>query len=138
MRIDLGDVLRRLSRGVFLARSLAARTRAGGGVDAVSQAGRRGGADRGGERRSILVITTDQQRFDSLGINGGRIARTPTLDALGRAGISYHRAHVQNVVCMPSRSTMLTGQHPRTHGVIANGVPLPADAPSVAAVLHEA
>jgi arylsulfatase A-like enzyme len=39
---------------------------------------------------------------------------------------------------MPSRSTILTGQHPTTHGVWMNGVPLPEDAPSVAALLHDA
>jgi arylsulfatase A-like enzyme len=39
---------------------------------------------------------------------------------------------------MPSRSTMLTGQHVSTHGVWMNGVPLPEDAPSVAEVLHDA
>ena len=44
----------------------------------------------------------------------------------------------QSVVCMPSRSTILTGQHPSTHGVWMNGVPLPVDAPSVAEVLHDA
>ena len=33
---------------------------------------------------------------------------------------------------------MLTGQHPRTVGVIANGVPLPEDAPSVARLLRAA
>jgi hypothetical protein len=27
--------------------------------------------------RKILFITTDQQRYDSLGCNGGEIARTP-------------------------------------------------------------
>ena len=32
---------------------------------------------------------------------------------------------------------MLTGQYVRTHGVVANGIPLPADAPSVAAYLHD-
>jgi arylsulfatase A-like enzyme len=42
------------------------------------------------------------------------------------------------VVCMPSRSTMLTGQHPSTHGVWMNGVALPVDAPSVAAELNRA
>jgi arylsulfatase A-like enzyme len=39
---------------------------------------------------------------------------------------------------MPSRSTILTGQHPSTHGVWMNGVALPVDAPSVAAELHRA
>ncbi len=87
--------------------------------------------------RKILFITTDQQRYDSLGCNGGRIARTPVVDRLAATGVNYHRAHNQNVVCMPARSTMITGQYVRTHGVYANGVPLPVDAPSVAAYLHE-
>ena len=38
---------------------------------------------------------------------------------------------------MPARSTMITGQYVRTHGVVANGVALPPDSPSVAAYLHE-
>ena len=87
--------------------------------------------------RNILFITTDQQRYDALGCNGGAIARTPVADRLAASGINYRRAHNQNVVCMPARSTMITGQYVRTHGVFANGVPLPADAPSVAAYLHE-
>src|SRR3990172_4005038 len=87
--------------------------------------------------RKILFVTTDQQRFDSLGCNGGQIARTPVVDALAARGINYLRAYNQNAVCMPARSTMLTGQYVRTHGVVANGVPLPEDAPSVAAWLAE-
>jgi len=89
-------------------------------------------------RRKILLVTTDQQRFDTLGCNGGTLARTPVVDGLAGAGIRYERAHPQSVVCMPSRSTILTGQHPTTHGVWMNGVPLPEDAPSVAALLHDA
>jgi arylsulfatase A-like enzyme len=89
-------------------------------------------------RRKILFVTTDQQRYDTIGCNGGTLARTPVVDSLAAAGIRYERAHPQSVVCMPSRSTMLTGQHPSTHGVWMNGVPLPADAPSVAALLHDA
>jgi arylsulfatase A-like enzyme len=87
--------------------------------------------------RKILFITTDQQRYDSLGCNGGTIARTPVADRLAATGLNYHRAHNQNTVCMPARATMLTGQYVRTHGVVTNGVPLPIDAPSVAAHLHE-
>ncbi len=88
--------------------------------------------------RKILFVTTDQQRYDTLGCNGGTLARTPVVDALASAGRRYERAHPQSVVCMPSRSTILTGQHPSTHGVWMNGVPLAASAPSVAALLHEA
>jgi arylsulfatase A-like enzyme len=86
--------------------------------------------------RKILFVTTDQQRYDTLGCNGGTLARTPVIDGLAAQGIRYERAVPQNVVCMPSRSTILTGQFPSTHGVWMNGVPLPVDAPSVAAELH--
>ncbi len=86
--------------------------------------------------RKILFITTDQQRYDTLGCNGGTVARTPVVDGLAKQGIRYERCHPQSVVCMPSRSTMLTGQHVSTHGVWMNGVPLPEDAPSVADVLQ--
>jgi hypothetical protein len=88
--------------------------------------------------RKILFITTDQMRYDAIGANGGRVARTPVIDSLAADGITYDRAQPQNVVCMPSRSTMVTGQNVGTHGVWMNGVPLPIDAPSVAAVLGEA
>jgi arylsulfatase A-like enzyme len=87
--------------------------------------------------RKILFVTTDQQRYDALGCNGGTIARTPVVDGLAAEGISYRRAYNQNTVCMPARCTMLTGQYVRTHGVVANGIALPTDAPSVAAYLHE-
>jgi arylsulfatase A-like enzyme len=88
--------------------------------------------------RKILFVTTDQQRYDTLGCNGGSLARTPVVDRMAATGIRYERAVPQSVVCMPSRSTILTGQHPRSHGVWMNGVPLPVDAPSAAATLQAA
>ena len=92
----------------------------------------------GPRRRNILFVTVDQQRYDALGITGNALARTPVIDALAQRGLNYRRAHVQNVVCMPSRATMLTGQHPLTHGVVSNGVPLADDAPNVARLLRAA
>ena len=87
--------------------------------------------------RNILFITTDQMRFDAIGVNGQKIARTPAIDALARSGINYTRCHSQHVICMPARATMITGQYVSTHGVWTNGVPLPQDAPSVAQWLHD-
>ncbi len=86
--------------------------------------------------RKILFVTTDQQRHDTLGINGG-IARTPVIDKLARQGIRYERCHPASVVCMPSRASMLTGQYPSRHGAWMNGVPLAIDAPSVAESLKD-
>jgi arylsulfatase A-like enzyme len=88
--------------------------------------------------RKILFITTDQQRYDTLGVNGGILARTPVLDGLAGEGIRYERCQPTSVVCMPSRASMLTGQFPTTHGAWMNGVALAVDAPSVAENLHDA
>ena len=96
----------------------------------------RAGRGRGGGATSSSSPWTSSASTRSA--RTASIARTPVIDALARAGVGYRRAHVHNVVCMPSRSTMLTGQYPRTHGVIANGISLPADAPSVAMHLRRA
>jgi len=64
--------------------------------------------------RKILLVTTDQMRYDALGCNGGTVARTPVIDAFARSGIKYRRAHNQSVVCMPARATIMTGQHVAT------------------------
>ncbi|NUO54092.1 MAG: sulfatase-like hydrolase/transferase [Polyangiaceae bacterium] len=137
-------VLLRALRGAFLARRLEARVlrrelRAAQEAEIAThdEERRAGTRRRSAGARNILFITVDQQRWDALGCNGGRVARTPALDGLAAAGLRYTRPHVQNVVCMPSRATMFTGQHPRTHGVITNGVALPADAPNVARVLRK-
>ncbi len=82
--------------------------------------------------RNILLITTDQMRYDALGCNGGQIARTPNIDQLSASGINYRRAHNQNVVCMPARATIITGQHVGSHGVWMNGVSMPEERHTIA------
>jgi hypothetical protein len=46
--------------------------------------------------RKILFVTTDQQRYDSLGCTGGTVARTPVADRLAATGVNYRRAMNQN------------------------------------------
>ncbi|MDX2382070.1 MAG: sulfatase-like hydrolase/transferase, partial [Acidimicrobiia bacterium] len=63
--------------------------------------------------RRVLFITDDMQRWDTIGAWNGphsQYAQTPVLDGLARDGVQYWRAYNQNPLCMPSRSTMLTGQ----------------------------
>ena len=87
--------------------------------------------------RKILFITTDQQRYDTLGVNGGALREPRSLDRLAARAIRYERCQPTSVVCMPSRASMLTGQYPSTHGAWMNGVALAMDAPSVAESLHD-
>ncbi len=68
-------------------------------------------------RPNILLITTDQQRYDTLGANGSHWMQTPHLDALAKRGVAFHNAFIQNPVCIPSRACMQTGRHTHQHGI---------------------
>ena len=87
---------------------------------------------------NILLITSDQQRPDTIGCRNPSI-RTPNLDRLAREGILFDRAYTVNPVCTPSRCTILTGQYPSRHGCFHVGTNLPDDyGPTVAHQLGEA
>ncbi|MBL7222832.1 MAG: sulfatase-like hydrolase/transferase [Candidatus Brocadiae bacterium] len=90
------------------------------------------------DRPNILFLTTDQQRFDCLGINSGGTIHTPHLDALARHGANLRGFFVNNAVCMPSRASLLTGRYPQNHGVGTNGIPLPETETTIAHALGQA
>lgn len=90
------------------------------------------------QRPNILFLTTDQQRFDCLGVNSGGYVKTPNIDRLAAEGVNLTGAFVNNPVCMPSRATLLTGRYPRNHGVTSNGFTLPEDEVSIAEILSQA
>ncbi|MCP5025664.1 MAG: sulfatase-like hydrolase/transferase [Actinomycetia bacterium] len=69
---------------------------------------------------NILFIITDQQRADHVGFAGNEVVCTPNLDALAARGVVFDNAWVANPICMPNRSTIMTGRMPSAHGVIFN------------------
>ena len=69
---------------------------------------------------NVLFICTDQQRARDVGFMGNNVVQTPYLDALAAESMVFDNAWVSNPVCMPNRSTMLTGRLPSAHGVIFN------------------
>lgn len=77
------------------------------------------------QRPNILLITTDQQRADHIGLKGLRAIQTPHLDRLGREGIHFDRAYCPSPICTPCRVSLLTGQYPSRHGAYSIGVTLP-------------
>jgi arylsulfatase len=66
---------------------------------------------------NIILIATDQQRYDTLGVTGNPHMRTPNFDALAGRGTFFERAYVQNPVCIPSRACLQTGRYTHQHGV---------------------
>jgi len=87
-------------------------------------------------RPNILLLYTDQQRWDALGANGNPDIHTPNLDRLAREGVNFDRCFVQHPKCMPSRASTLTGQYPSTLGITHMGVPVPADAQTLPRLLE--
>ncbi len=73
-----------------------------------------------GKQKNVLFIITDQHRADHVGFMGNRVVQTPNLDALAASGRVFNNAWVSNPVCMPNRSTIMTGRMPSAHGVIFN------------------
>ena len=82
------------------------------------------------DRPNILLITSDQQHYDTLGRSNPDI-HTPHLDQLARDGANFTRAYCNNPVCSPSRSTIITGMYPAWHGCWTIGVKLPEDVPTL-------
>lgn len=85
---------------------------------------------------NILLITSDQQHYDTLGFANPHI-RTPALDRLAQQGANFTRAYTNNPVCTPSRATIITGQYPSTHGAWTIGVKLPEDTRTLGDTLRQ-
>ncbi len=69
---------------------------------------------------NILLITTDQQRFDTIQALGNRHIFTPHLNYLAQEGIAFTRGYADCPVCVPSRTTIMTGYRGFESGVISN------------------
>jgi len=80
------------------------------------------------DRPNVLLICTDQQRFDALAAAGNQEISTPNLDRLAARGAMFENCYVQSTVCAPSRASLMTGQYVHNHGLYANGVGMPENA----------
>ncbi len=76
-------------------------------------------------RPNVILITTDQQRRDTLGTYGADWMRTPNLDRLAEQGVRFDRAYCTSPVCTPSRVSIFTGRQVSRHGVWNIGVNTP-------------
>jgi len=72
---------------------------------------------------NVLVLLVDTLRADRLGCYGADPSPTPTLDALAGGGRVFADNVAQAAWTMPSVASIMTGLHPRSHGVLGGPEP---------------
>jgi len=93
--------------------------------------------DEQSERPSILLIVTDDQRWDTLW------AMPEVQRSLVEPGVSFEESFTTSSLCCPSRASILTGAYPHTTGVYRQALPNGGfrsfeDSTTIATELHDA
>ena len=79
---------------------------------------------------NLLFIITDQQRWDALSCMDNKVLKTPNLDRLAREGARFTNFYSACPVCVPARTSILTGHTNEANHVGSNGdIDLPDAAP---------
>ncbi|RKU08803.1 hypothetical protein C6501_16085 [Candidatus Poribacteria bacterium] len=68
---------------------------------------------------NILLLMTDQQRWDAMGCSGGWV-QTPNLDRIASEGVRFTNCVTTSPVCVPTRLSLATGLYPHNTGVWNN------------------
>ena len=74
-------------------------------------------AGRPGTRPNVVVILMDDLGYGDLGSYGGKDAKTPNLDRLGREGVRFTDAYANGANCSPTRAGLISGQYQQRFGI---------------------
>ena len=101
-------------------------------------------------RPHIIFILADDMGLGDTSCYGGKIAATPQLERLARAGMRFTQYYSASPICSPSRCGLITGQYPSRWNITSylqtrqgnreceQADFLDAEAPSLPRVLKEA
>jgi choline-sulfatase len=87
---------------------------------------------------NIIFVMADQMTPFMTGPYGQKIARTPNLDALARAGTVFENAYCNSPLCVPSRMSMFAGRLPSRIGAYDNASEFPCHSPTMMHYLRRA
>jgi len=74
-------------------------------------------SDSSTRRPNIVFIFADDWGYGDLGVHGSSFCKTPNLDQMAREGTDFQNFWVNNPVCSPSRTAVMTGQFPARHRI---------------------
>ncbi|MDE0916260.1 MAG: sulfatase-like hydrolase/transferase, partial [Planctomycetota bacterium] len=67
-------------------------------------------------RPNLLVVVTDDQRFDQLSCEGHPVLKTPNMDRLAAEGLRFANSFVTTSICAASRASLMTSRWEGSHG----------------------
>lgn len=79
------------------------------------------------QKPNIVLIFTDQQRWDTLACYGNNSIKTPNLDRLAKDGMVFETAVTPCPLCMPARACVMTGKTASALGSLENSYPSNVD-----------
>lgn len=90
------------------------------------------------KRPNILFFLSDQHSVKFISSNGNRVVNTPNLDRLIKEGTYFENAYCQNPLCVPSRSSLLSGKYSKNLGIYENRHIMESNTQTLSRVLSEA
>jgi arylsulfatase len=70
----------------------------------------------GAKPMNVVVLYADDWRYDTLGVAGNPVVKTPVLDQLAGESMRFTRNCVTTAICGVSRASLFTGQWMSRHG----------------------
>ncbi|UOF88758.1 sulfatase-like hydrolase/transferase [Fodinisporobacter ferrooxydans] len=86
---------------------------------------------------NVIFIMTDQQRYDTLSVNGNKIIKTPNINELAKQSAIFDQMFVTSPICVPSRASFMTGRYPNTHRCRDLNYPLADDEVNLASIFKK-
>jgi choline-sulfatase len=87
---------------------------------------------------NILILMADQLSAPILSAYGGKVAKTPHIDALAAGGVVFESAYCNSPLCAPSRYAFMSGRLPSVTGGYDNSAEFAAQTPTFAHYLRDA
>lgn len=75
------------------------------------------------KRENVLLIYTDQHKYDALSLYGKVKGLSPNIDKLAEEGLLFKNAYTPSPVCGPARASLFTGEFCGDNGVVFNWRP---------------
>lgn len=79
------------------------------------------------EQPNILLLVSEDNSPETVGVYGDPVARTPNIDRLAEEGIVFRNAFANSPVCAIARSTLISGMHAPSIGLhlMRSRIPVP-------------